>query len=203
MGKVCIVGCDALQHRLPRAHDDGADGERQGRLKEGDWISIDGFTGEVFDGQVDTTPSRGHPGAHREERSKPERGAGLPALRQADELGRRARASCASAPTPTSPTRRRRGRVRRRGHRPVPHRAHVLRRGQDRPDARDDPRRERSGAARRRWPSCCRSSARTSPGIFQAMDGRPVTIRLLDPPLHEFLPHDEAGMQRAGRELRA
>ena len=28
-------------------------------------------------------------------------------------------------------------------------------------------------------------------GIFRAMDGRPVTIRTLDPPLHEFLPHDE------------
>jgi pyruvate,orthophosphate dikinase len=27
-------------------------------------------------------------------------------------------------------------------------------------------------------------------GIFEAMDGLPVTIRLLDPPLHEFLPHD-------------
>ena len=29
-------------------------------------------------------------------------------------------------------------------------------------------------------------------GIFRAMDGFPVTIRLLDPPLHEFLPRDEA-----------
>ena len=29
-------------------------------------------------------------------------------------------------------------------------------------------------------------------GLFRAMDGRPVTIRLLDPPLHEFLPHDDA-----------
>jgi len=28
-------------------------------------------------------------------------------------------------------------------------------------------------------------------GIFEAMDGLPVTIRLLDPPLHEFLPHGE------------
>jgi pyruvate, orthophosphate dikinase len=28
-------------------------------------------------------------------------------------------------------------------------------------------------------------------GIFEAMDGFPVTIRLLDPPLHEFLPHDD------------
>jgi pyruvate,orthophosphate dikinase len=28
-------------------------------------------------------------------------------------------------------------------------------------------------------------------GLFQAMEGQPVTIRLLDPPLHEFLPHTE------------
>ena len=33
-------------------------------------------------------------------------------------------------------------------------------------------------------------------GIFEAMDGRPVTIRLVDPPLHEFVPHDEES-QRA------
>ena len=31
-------------------------------------------------------------------------------------------------------------------------------------------------------------------GIFRAMDGLPVTIRLLDPPLHEFVPHDERGV---------
>src|SRR5207244_411231 len=31
-------------------------------------------------------------------------------------------------------------------------------------------------------------------GIFRAMAGRPVTIRTLDPPLHEFLPHDEPGI---------
>ncbi len=30
-------------------------------------------------------------------------------------------------------------------------------------------------------------------GIFRAMEGLPVTIRLLDPPLHEFLPHDKQG----------
>jgi pyruvate,orthophosphate dikinase len=32
-------------------------------------------------------------------------------------------------------------------------------------------------------------------GIFAAMDGRPVTVRTIDPPLHEFLPHDEAGQR--------
>jgi pyruvate,orthophosphate dikinase len=32
-------------------------------------------------------------------------------------------------------------------------------------------------------------------GIFKAMDGLGVTIRLIDPPLHEFVPHDEAGQR--------
>ncbi|MDL2289810.1 pyruvate, phosphate dikinase [Paludibacteraceae bacterium OttesenSCG-928-F17] len=32
-------------------------------------------------------------------------------------------------------------------------------------------------------------------GIFEAMNGFPVTVRLLDPPLHEFVPHDEKGQQ--------
>ena len=32
-------------------------------------------------------------------------------------------------------------------------------------------------------------------GIFTAMDGFPVTVRLLDPPLHEFVPHDEKGQE--------
>ena len=32
-------------------------------------------------------------------------------------------------------------------------------------------------------------------GIFKALEGKPATVRLLDPPLHEFLPHDEAGQR--------
>lgn len=38
-------------------------------------------------------------------------------------------------------------------------------------------------------------------GIFQAMDGFPVTIRLLDPPLHEFLPHDETEQKNMAERL--
>ncbi|MFO0958099.1 MAG: pyruvate, phosphate dikinase [Isosphaeraceae bacterium] len=38
-------------------------------------------------------------------------------------------------------------------------------------------------------------------GIFEAMDGLPVTIRLLDPPLHEFLPHDAAGQAEVASQL--
>ena len=38
-------------------------------------------------------------------------------------------------------------------------------------------------------------------GIFEAMDTLPVTIRLLDPPLHEFLPHDDAGQQEMAKRM--
>jgi pyruvate,orthophosphate dikinase len=53
MGKVCVAGCEAL-------HVD-YDGRKlkvdQAELKEGDWISIDGSTGEVFEGEIQTLPS--------------------------------------------------------------------------------------------------------------------------------------------------
>jgi pyruvate,orthophosphate dikinase len=38
-------------------------------------------------------------------------------------------------------------------------------------------------------------------GIFRAMDGYPVTVRLLDPPLHEFLPHEEAEQREVASAL--
>jgi pyruvate, orthophosphate dikinase len=38
-------------------------------------------------------------------------------------------------------------------------------------------------------------------GIFTAMKGLPVTIRLLDPPLHEFVPHEEKAQKELAKEL--
>ena len=38
-------------------------------------------------------------------------------------------------------------------------------------------------------------------GILEAMDGCPVNIRLLDPPLHEFVPHDLVGQQTMAQEM--
>ena len=38
-------------------------------------------------------------------------------------------------------------------------------------------------------------------GIFKAMDGLPVTIRLIDPPLHEFVPHERAKQAELAKEL--
>ncbi len=38
-------------------------------------------------------------------------------------------------------------------------------------------------------------------GIFKAMDGYPVNVRLLDPPLHEFVPHDQKGQQEMAEAM--
>ncbi|KAA6340866.1 Pyruvate phosphate dikinase [termite gut metagenome] len=38
-------------------------------------------------------------------------------------------------------------------------------------------------------------------GIYRAMEGCPVTVRLLDPPLHEFVPHDEKGQQEMAETM--
>ena len=38
-------------------------------------------------------------------------------------------------------------------------------------------------------------------GLFKAMNGFPVTVRLLDPPLHEFVPHDEKGQKEMAKEM--
>ncbi len=38
-------------------------------------------------------------------------------------------------------------------------------------------------------------------GIFEAMEGLPVTVRLLDPPLHEFVPHEEANQLEMAEEM--
>ncbi len=53
MGKACIVGCGDLNIDY-QAGTVTVGGKV---LKAGDWISIDGFTGEVFEGRVETRPS--------------------------------------------------------------------------------------------------------------------------------------------------
>ena len=53
MGKACVVGADELS--INYADRTVSAGDKV--LKEGDWITIDGFTGEVFEGKIDTSPS--------------------------------------------------------------------------------------------------------------------------------------------------
>ena len=66
-------------------------------------------------------------------------------------------------------------------------------------DARADA--PRSSSSTPPWPSSSGSRRATSAGIFEAMDGLPVVIRLIDPPLHEFLP-EPRGADRAGDAAR-
>ena len=53
MGKVCVVGCEAIHVDYARREMRVADAV----LKEGDWISVDGTTGEVMRGEIQTFPS--------------------------------------------------------------------------------------------------------------------------------------------------
>ena len=53
MGKTCICGCDTLNID----YEAGAVTVGDNVLREGDWISIDGFSGEVFSGKIETSPS--------------------------------------------------------------------------------------------------------------------------------------------------
>jgi pyruvate,orthophosphate dikinase len=53
MGKTCVCGCAALAID----YEAGTVTVGDTVLKQGDWISIDGFSGEVYNGQIDTSPS--------------------------------------------------------------------------------------------------------------------------------------------------
>ena len=92
-------------------------------------------------------------------------------------------------------------RVRRRRHRPVPHRAHVLRGRPHRGDAGDDPGRRPQEARKAALAKLLPFQRKDFIGIFTAMKGLPVTIRLLDPPLHEFLPHDAKSQAEMAERL--
>ncbi len=142
MGKVCVCGAAAVEvdYQARTVTVDGQD--VQGRRLDVDRRHRrQGLRGPGQDGAVGDRrrPDRRRRGGE-EDREVQE----LPA---ADEVVRRGDPHGACAPTPTRPSRRSNAhRVRRRRHRPLPHRAHVLRGRPHRRDARDDPRRDARGA---------------------------------------------------------
>ena len=171
MGRPAVVGAQALADRSQ-----GADGERRRarELHEGDAIAIDGTTGRVT---VDDVPLVE---AQVDENFEQ-------VLGWADEIRRMSVRT--NADTPEDATRARElGAL---GDRPVPHRAHVHGRGPPAQDAGDDHGRDLRGAPRRRSAELLPLQQDDFEGIFEAMAGLPVTVRLLDPPLHEFLPNAE------------
>ena len=189
MGKTCVCGAEELDIDVAAATGPGRPATV---IDEGDQISIDGSTGEVFAGAMPVVPSPVETYIEH----------GLDAaLADADEETAALVAGGRPAADPRRPAppagragqrRHRRGRrpgpiARRPGHRPVPDRAHVPRRPPD-ADRTGHPGRPTPTSGTPRWRRCCRCSGTTSSSCCEAMDGLPVTIRLLDPPLHEFLP---------------
>ena len=182
MGKCAVVGCKEIEVDLEHRCFD-VDGTK---VSEGDWLTVDGATGRVFAGNLPTIPS---------EVVQVTNGT-LPAskaplyqsyhelLGWADEC-RRLRVR-ANADTPRDARIARNFGAEGIG---LCRTEHMFFEG-ERITAMREMIVARDEAGRRR------ALARLLPmqradfeGIFEAMNGLPVTIRLLDPPLHEFLPH--------------
>jgi pyruvate,orthophosphate dikinase len=90
--------------------------------------------------------------------------------------------------------------VRRRGHRPLPHRAHVLRRARIQA-VREMILADDEKSRRRAIDKLLPMQRGDFVELFEIMKGLPVTIRLLDPPLHEFLPHGEEEIAAVARNM--
>ena len=197
MGKVCICGASGVADRL-REEDRHASPARLSRKAISSRSTAP--AGTVYAGQLATAPSEiitgmlhGDKAAQKTEKFK--------AFKQLMKW-------CAQGRAPRSPQQRRqpgadreRPRLRRGGHRPHPHGAHVLRRRPHRRHARNDPGRQRRGSEKgaRETPAV---SARGFRRHLQGAEGLPATIRFLDPPLHEFLPHDAESQADLGEEDR-
>jgi len=178
-GKPCVVGCDAI-----------AIDEKGGKVtigdkvvKVGDYLTINGTTGDVMIGQVPTVDPTisGHfaelmSWADRTRTLKVRTNADTPAdAAKAREFGAEGIGLCRTEHMFFE------------GQRIVDMRKMIL--------ADDTAGRVKALEALEPYQKA------DFVGIFEAMDGLPVTIRLLDPPLHEFLPHDDAGQAEVAKQL--
>jgi len=185
MGKVCVAGCGALEI-------DYADRKmavKGKEIKEGDYISIDGSTGEVIEGRINTRPSEVLQ-VLIEKKLDPKKSE---IYQLFDKLMKWA-------------DKRRKLRVRTNADQPDQAakaiafgaegiglcRTEHMFFGEDKISAMRemilaDDEKGRRKALDKLLPIQRKDFA----GIFRVMDGLPVTVRTLDPPLHEFLPHGE------------
>ena len=185
MGKPCVAGCEALSIDVA-----GEDGRRSAATssREGDVITIDGGTGAR------------HP-RRRSTLVPPQINEDFETiLGWADEL-RRLQVR-ANADTPEDAAKAREFGAQGIGLCRTEHmfmaedRLPVVREMILAADEDERPRARSTG--------CCRMQQADFEGIFEAMAGLPVTIRLLDPPLHEFLPPlEEATDERMRERIRA
>jgi pyruvate,orthophosphate dikinase len=195
MGKTCVVGAGEIT--VDMSH--GQVRARGLSAKELDWISIDGSTGEVILGQLPTQPSEVLQVILQKSmplEQSPVASAFTRLLSWAD--ARRRLGVRANADTPED------ARVARlfgaegiglcrtehmffEEKRILAVREMIL----------ADTKEERRAALAKILPM----QREDFLGIFREMAGRPVTIRLLDPPLHEFLPKEEQAVRRTAEDL--
>jgi pyruvate,orthophosphate dikinase len=182
MGKCAVVGCKAMvvdhERRACRMNDV--------EIVEGDWLTLDGGTGNVYAGDLPTTPSevvqvtRGT----RSPDSAPAYRSFSRLMDWADEV--RTLRVRANADTPADARMARAFGAEGIG---LCRTEHMFFEG-DRITAMREMIVARDEGGRRRALAKLLPMQRLDfEGIFEAMAGFPVTIRLLDPPLHEFLPH--------------
>ncbi len=181
MGKCCVAGCGDAEV------DEKARQLKIGKhvLKQGDWISLDGSTGRVILGKVDTRDPDPHTGNF------------ATFMKWADEfrkLGVRANADIPRDATVAREFGAEGIGLCRTEHMffaadRLPHMQRMIMACKETVDAKEAARyhKERRSALAKLLPMQRRDFA----GLFKAMDGHPVTIRTLDPPLHEFLPKRE------------
>src|SRR5688572_13335667 len=194
MGKCAIVGAKDVQVDL-KERCFGVNGTT---VNEGDWITLDGATGRVFKGDLPTVPSeivRVMSGAMPPHESTTF-GPFARLLAWADEA--RTLRVRANADTPQDAKTARAFGAEGIGLCRTEHmffegdRIHSMR---EMIVARDE------GGRRRALAKLLPMQRADFEGIFEAMKGLPVTIRLLDPPLHEFLPHGGEESKRLARML--
>jgi pyruvate,orthophosphate dikinase len=194
MGKCAIVGCKDIRVDLEGRQFT----VRDRTIKEGEWITADGATGRIFAGDLPTIPSevvqviRGM----LPKEQAPAYQAFSRLLGWAD--GVRTLRVRANADTPADARIARGFGAEGIGLCRTEHmffegdRIHAMR---EMIVARDE------GGRRRALARLLPMQRGDFEGIFEAMNGYPVTIRLLDPPLHEFLPHGGEESKLLARQL--
>jgi len=182
MGKPCVAGCEALSIDVDRRTITLADRE----LKEGDTLTIDGATGSVIIGDVPLV--------------SPQVNDDLETILEWGDEHRRLRVR-ANADTPEDAAKAREFGAEGIGLCRTEH----MFMAQDRlPVVQQMIMAEDEKGRRTALDRLLPIQQADFEGIFEAMTGLPVTIRLLDPPLHEFLPDEEhATDDRMRRRIRA
>ena len=180
MGKCCVAGCGDIQIDY-RKDLFTANGKT---VKKGDWISLDGSSGEVMLGQVPT----------RETKFTREFSTLMKWADQARKLKVRT-----NADTPHDSDVARRFGAEGIG---LCRTEHMFFEGDRILAVREMILADNEQGRRKALAKLKPIQRRDFEGIFKEMKGLPVTIRLLDPPLHEFVPHEAAQQKEMAKELK-